>query len=605
VSSWDRVDETGTPTSIMPERSGLCKPRVGRLSAGPAGVERQVVRALGSIGTATFASRVLGFARDMIVARAFGAGPATDAFFVAYRIPNILRRLLAEGALATAVVPVFSDYLVNRSRGEFVRMARAVLAAAIAALTITTLLGVAGAPWILRAMAPGFAADPEKNAMAVLLTRVMFPSLIVVGLAALAMGALNAEGRFFASALGPAVSNVGMILGVVLLAGRVDPPILSYGVGVLAGAVGQFLVQLPSVARVGLLVAPSSELAHPALGRIVRLLLPSVFGLAAVQVTVFINTLLASLLPTGSISYLYYADRVMEFPLGVFGIALASASLPTMSRQAAARDLPAVAGTLAFSLRLSFFVAAPATAGLVILREPITRVLFKRGEFGTVETAATAAALGWYAIGLAGFSGSRIAAQAFYAIGEAGTAVRLGIVSVVANVVAAVVLMTPLRHSGLALASSVATYVNLVALVVAARRRFGPLGGRAMLWSAGGTLVATAPLAVWCGLMLLWWPAGRGLAREGAWLAGAIGVGGALFWVASGVLRTRGAARDAPDASAALSFVWAAAGRCAPRNRQWSSDASGQVVAVTDHVLKSVVHFPVRLILAVPERRSG
>jgi putative peptidoglycan lipid II flippase len=533
----------------MPERPGHCNRavdesertevarRADRVSSGAGGVERQVVRALGSIGVATLTSRVLGFARDMIVARAFGAGPATDAFFVAFRIPNMLRRLLAEGALATAVVPVFSEYLVNRSRSEFLRMARSVLAAALVALTITSLAGVVAAPWILRVMAPGFVADPEKNAMAVLLTRVMFPSLLVVGLAALAMGALNAEGKFFASAFGPAVSNVGMILGVVLLAPRVEPPILSLGIGVVAGAVGQFLVQLPSVARLGVLVAPSTEISHPALGRIVRLLLPSVFGLAAVQVTVFINTLLASLLPTGSISYLYYADRVMEFPLGVFGIALASASLPTMARQAAARDLRAVAGTLAFSLRLSFFIAAPATAGLVVLREPITRVLFKRGEFGAMETAATAAALGWYAIGLAGFSGSRIAAQAFYAIGEAGTAVKLGVVSVAANIVAAVVLMGPLAHSGLAFASSLAAYVNLVTLAIAARRRFGPLGGRALVKSGLATLAATAPLVLWCSLMLLWWPVGRGAVREGAWLAAAIGVGGLLFWVASGVLR--------------------------------------------------------------------
>src|SRR5437899_2726815 len=354
--------------------------------------ERQVVRALGSIGSATLVSRVVGFVRDIVVALVFGAGPVTDAFFVAFRIPNILRRLLAEGALSTAMIPVFSEYFVTQSRPEVLRMLRAVLALALVALGVTALLGIATAPWLVTAIAPGIAEDPARG------------------------------------------------------------------------------------------------------------------GLAAVQVMVFVNTLLASLLRPGSISYLYYADRVMEFPLGVFGIALASASLPVMARQAAARETRAVADTLNFSLRLAAYIAMPAMAGLVVLRAPIVRVLFERGTFGPAETAATADALAWYAIGLAGFAGSRIAAQVFYALGEAGTAVRLGIVAVGANVLAALVMMAPLGHAGLAGASSVGAYVNLVALLWAARRRLGPLGGRALVASAARTLAASLPLLVWCGLAVLVWP---------------------------------------------------------------------------------------------------
>ncbi|HEU5321616.1 MAG TPA: murein biosynthesis integral membrane protein MurJ, partial [Methylomirabilota bacterium] len=370
--------------------------------------ERQVLGALGSIGAATLASRVLGFVRDMVVALAFGAGPVTDAFFVAFRIPNILRRLLAEGALSTAVIPVFTDSVVNRPRPELVRMLRALLAAALLALGLATLVGGVAAPWILAVIAPGFTADPAQAALATRLTRVMFPYLLLVGLAALASGVLNAHGRFFAAALGPAVLNAGMIVTVLALVTRVDPPILALAVGVLVGGLGQLLVQLPGLRACGLLVAPSAELRHPALGRVARLLAPAVFGLAAVQVMVFVNTLLASLLPPGSISFLYYADRVMEFPLGVFGIALASASLPAMARQAAAGDPRAVAGTLSFALRLAVFVSVPATVGLVVLRTPITRVLFERGQFGAADTAATAQALAWYAVGLVGFAGSRI-----------------------------------------------------------------------------------------------------------------------------------------------------------------------------------------------------
>jgi len=499
-------------------------------------VERQILSALGSIGAATLASRVLGFARDMIVALAFGAGPVTDAFFVAFRIPNMLRRLLGEGALSTAVVPVFADYAATRSPAEFARMLRAVLGAALLALGATTVIGIAAAPWIVRIVAPGFAADPSQAGLAALLTRVMFPYLLLVGLAALAMGALNTHGRFFAAALGPAVLNVGMIAAVLALASRLEPPILALAAGVLLGGLGQLLVQVPDLRRLGLLVPPSGELGHPALARVARLLLPAVFGLAAVQVTVFVNTLLASLLPAGSISFLYYADRVMEFPLGVFGIALASAALPAMSRQAAAGDLRAVAGTLGFAVRMAVAITLPATVGLVILRTPITRVLFERGEFGPADTAATAAALGWYAAGLVGFALARIVAQAFYAIGAPGTAVKLGLLSVAANVVAALALMAPLAHGGLALASSIGAYVNVALLLMVARRRFGALGGRALAASAARTAAACAPLAGWCALSLALWPPGARGAAEAAWLAATIAGGAAVFLAAARVV---------------------------------------------------------------------
>jgi putative peptidoglycan lipid II flippase len=495
--------------------------------------EGQVVRALGGIAGATLVSRLLGFVRDMVVARTFGAGSVTDAFFVAFRIPNILRRLLAEGALSTAMIPVFTEYASIRDRSELVRMLRAVLGLALLALTVTSVLGVLGAPSIVSVIAPGFTSDPSQTSLTVFLTRVMFPYLLLVGLAAMATGVLNTHERFFAGAIGPAVLNLGMIGAVLLLARHLEPPILSLAIGVLIGGVGQLLVQLPGLSACGLLVGPSSELRHPAIARISRLLLPAVFGLAAVQVMVFVNTLLASLLPLGSISYLYYADRVMEFPLGVFGIALASASLPVMSRQAATRDHRALADTLNFAVRLALYVSVPATVGLVMLRTPIVRVLFERGRFGPAETSATADALAWYAAGLAAFAGSRIVAQSFYALGEAGTAVRWGIVSIAANVVAAMALMGPLGHAGLAGASSVGAYVNLVALLVVARRRLGRLGGRALVSSAGRTALASLPLAGACGLALALWPAQPPFALDVAWLTATIVVSGACFWVAS------------------------------------------------------------------------
>src|SRR5262244_3358568 len=495
--------------------------------------EGQVVQALGGIAGATMLSRLLGFVRDAVVARAFGAGPITDAFFVAFRIPNILRRLLAEGALSTAMIPVFTDYMARDDRRELHRMLRAVLGLSLLALTVTTALGIVFAPEVLQAIAPGFMNDPGQASLAVSLTRIMFPYLILVGLAAMATGILNSQNRFFAAALGPAVLNVGMILAVVLLARHLDPPIVSLAIGVLAGGVGQLAVQLPSLSACGLLVVPSRDLRHPAIARITRLLLPAVFGLAAVQLMVFVNTLLASLLPLGSISYLYYADRVMEFPLGVFGIALASASLPVMSRQAATGDHRALAGTLNFALRLALYVSLPATVGLVMLRTPIVRVLFERGRFGPAETAATAEALAWYAVGLVAFAGSRIAAQVFYALGEAGTAVRWGVVAIAANVVAALALMWPFGFAELAGASSVGALVNWLALLVIARIRLGRLGGRALLSSAFRTALASLPLAGACWLALALWPPRPTFVLDVLWLGATIVVGGAAFWVAS------------------------------------------------------------------------
>src|SRR5437867_2390144 len=372
---------------------------------------------------------------------------------------------------------------------------------------------------------------------ATLASRVLgFVRDMVVALSALAMGVLNAESRFFASALGPAVSNVGMIAGVLLLARHVDPPILALAFGVLAGGVGQLLVQLPELARLGLLVAPSWEPRDPALARIARLLVAAVFGLASLQVMVFVNTLLASLLPAGSISFLYYADRVMEFPLGIFGIALASAALPAMSRQATEGDTRALAGTLNLALRLAVYICVPATVGLLVLRMPITRLLFERGRFTSADTIATAEALSGYAVGLVAFAAARITAQAFYAIKRPGVAVRVGALSVGANIAAAVALMGPLGHAGLAYASSIGALGNLLGLLWMARRRFGRLGGRALLVSCLRTTAAAVPLGVVCWLALPVLGVRRGFGVDVSLLLATIAGGALVFFAASAAL---------------------------------------------------------------------
>lgn len=507
--------------------------------------QTRVVRAVGSIGLATLLSRVLGYGRDMALAAVFGAGPVTDAFLVAYRIPNLLRRLLAEGALASAVIPVLGESLARDSRAAFHRLTRAVAGAGTVTLVAVAALGMLAAPWVVRVMTPGWASDPATEGLAVWLTRVMFPYLVLVGLAALASGILNAHHRFFSAALAPAVLNVSMIVSVLLLPSRLDPPIASLAVGVLAGGLGQLLVQVPELARLGVPLAPSAEWRHPAVMTIARRLVPVTFGLAGAQVTVLVNTILASLLPQGSVSYLYYADRVMEFPLGVFGIALATASLPTMSAQAARGEREGLRGTLAFSLRLATFIAVPAALGLLALGLPIVRLLFERGSFAAAESAATARALAAYAVGLPAFSAARIAAQVFYALGDTRTPVAIGLGAVGVNVVLALVLMWPLGHAGLALASSLSAYAQLLVLLRVLRGRLGPLGTGEMLGSLARTLAAAVPLALWC----LWLGSSGGVSLgAAARTAIAITGGSALFVGAAALLR-------APELAALVAMV--------------------------------------------------
>lgn len=498
------------------------------LSPPLASPEQGVVRAAGVVSLATLSSRILGFARDMVVAQAFGAGPITDAFFVAFRIPNLLRRLLAEGALSTAFIPVFTDYLTTRPRAEFVGMLRAVAGGMVTLLLLVSSLGMLLAPWILRVMAPGFFAVPATGELAVWLTRLMFPYLFFVGLAALAMGILNAHRHFLAPALAPVMLNLAMIGAVLGLAPLFAEPIVGVAVGVLLGGLGQFLLQCPSLRRRGTLLAPTLALGHPALRRIRLLMLPTVFGLAVTQLNILVDTVIASFLRQGSISWLYYADRVVEFPLGVFGIAIATAALPTMAEQAARGDPAALRQTLAFSLRLGLFITLPATVGLLVLREPIVRVLFQRGEFTAEDTAATAWALGFYALGLAAFAGVKIAAQVFYALGDTRTPVKVGIAAMILNSLLAVglALFSPLAHGGLALATACSATFNAGTLLWLLSRRLGPLRDPAWRASLGRTGVAT--LLLGAGLVLTWWgwPAAVSRGLEALLLAAVIGAAG-------------------------------------------------------------------------------
>ena len=477
-----------------------------------------MVRDVGSIGLATLVSRILGFIRDMVVAHAFGAGLITDAFLVAFRIPNLFRRLLAEGALSTAFVPVFTEYLTTRSREEYQRMLRSLAGTLLLILVVVSLLGMALAPVIVRLMAPGFWADQGKAALAVHLTRMMFPYLLFVGLAALAMGVLNASRNFFTGALGPAVLNIGMISAVLFLSPQLKHPIFGLAIGVLVGGLGQFLLQLPAVQRQGVSLAPAFDFTHPVLLRIARLMGPTLFGLSVTQLNIFVDTLLASLLPEGSVSFLYYADRIVEFPLGVFGISIATAALPSMAMHAARQDLDGLKRTLNFALRLSCFVMIPASVGIFCLRTPIVRLLFERGGFDRTDTIQTAWALGFYSVGLVAFAGVKIVAQAFYSLGDTRTPVRLAVITMLLNIVLNLLFMGPLAHGGLAFATSCSASVNFLWLLFALRRRSGLIGGRRLLTSlsrVGAATIAMLPVV----LLALWmWPSPGVFWVDALWL---------------------------------------------------------------------------------------
>lgn len=459
----------------------------------------KVTRAAGVVGTATFLSRILGFVRDVVIAGFFGAGLASDAFFVAFRIPNLLRRLFAEGSLTVAFIPVFSEYLTRHGREEAFKLARSGMRMLSIILAVTAVAGILAAPLIVHIIAPGFTNSPEKYQLCVDLTRFMFPYIFFIGLVALCMGILNVLGHFAAPALAPVFLNLAMITSVLLLSPRLERPVFGLAVGVLLGGLLQLLLQIPFLLKNGVRFWQKTKIYHPGLKRIGLLMLPAVFGAAVYQINMVIGTLLASLLPEGSVSYLYYADRLVQFPLGIFAIATATAVLPSLSKQVAEKDFEGLRETFCHAMNFVLFITIPAMAGLVVLREPIVRLLFERGAFDAATVRLTAVALLYYCAGLWAFAAVRIVVSMFYALQDTKTPVKMAVVSIGVNIVMGIVLMGPLKHGGLALATSLASVVNLLLLVWALRRKIGMLGWRLIMVSAGRSLAASLLMggAVW------------------------------------------------------------------------------------------------------------
>ena len=460
------------------------------------GEKQKVARAAGVVGAATLASRVGGFVRDLVIAYFFGAGPAADAFFVAFRIPNLLRRLFAEGTLTVAFVPVFTQAMTKEGQKAALRLARATATLLVLVLAGVCLAGMIWADLVVRVMAPGFTPGGESFTLAVLLTRWCLPFILLISLVALAGGVLNSLGHFFAPAAAPLLLNLSIIAAAVLLAPRLSPAVLSLAWGVLIGGVAQVLLQVPYLRARGVGLTPAWEPGNPWIRRILRLMGPAALGAAVYQIAVFINTVLASLLPTGSVSYLYYADRLIQFPLGVFAFAVTTAILPTLSRQAANNDLPALIESTAFGLRLTWFVTVPAMVGICVLAQPLVVLLYARGQFGPDSVTATTQAVWGYGVGLWAFAGTRSVVQAFYALKDTRTPVKVAAASLVVNVGLSLWLMHPLGHAGLALATSLAAATNLAGLAWLLHRRLGRLGWRRVAISLGWVGLASLAMAL-------------------------------------------------------------------------------------------------------------
>ncbi|MCP5419128.1 MAG: murein biosynthesis integral membrane protein MurJ [Gammaproteobacteria bacterium] len=449
---------------------------------------RTLLKSTGVVSAMTFVSRILGFVRDMVFAQFFGAGTATDAFFVAFRIPNLMRRLFAEGAFSLAFVPVFSQYRTQRSHQELQQLTDAVAGTLSAILMAVTALGILAAPLLVWTFAPGFSDDQDKYTLTVAMLRITFPYLLFISLTAMAGGILNSCGRFAIPALTPAILNIVLIIAAIGVAPSVGQPVVALAWGVFFAGLLQLLFQLPYLEQLRLLPRPRWAWRSPGVQKILKLMLPTLFGSSVAQVNLLFSTLLASFLVSGSVSWLYYSDRLVEFPLGIFGVALGTVILPNLSRKHAAASADEFSHMLDWALRMTLLIGLPATIALVILAGPLLATLFQYGEFGAHDVLMASRSLMAYALGLLAFMLVKVLAPGFYARQDTRTPVRIGVVSMLASMILNLILVIPLAHAGLALGASLSSYLNAFWLFHLLRQRGvyrPPAGWARFLWQVG------------------------------------------------------------------------------------------------------------------------
>ncbi|MCG6860401.1 MAG: murein biosynthesis integral membrane protein MurJ [Chromatiaceae bacterium] len=490
-----------------------------------------LAKSIAKVGSNTFLSRILGFIRDLVVARVFGADAGTDAFFVAFKIPNFMRRLFAEGAFSMAFVPVLNEYKAKRGFPELKRFVDDVAGALGAVLLGVTVLGVLGAPLVIMLFAPGFAGDADKQALATEMLRLTFPYLLFISLTAFAGGILNTYERFGVPAFTPVLLNISLIACALWLAPLMEQPIVALAWGVLIAGVAQLAFQIPFLARIKLLPRPRLNSRDPGVKRIVRLMVPALFGVSVTQISLLIDTLLASFLVTGSISWLYYGDRLMEFPLGILGVALGTVILPRLSQKHAEQSPEVFSRTLDWALRWVLLLGVPAAVGLLVLAGPLMATLFHSGEFTGEDVRMAARALMAYSLGLAAQMGIKVLAPGFYARQNMKTPVRIAVIAMLTDIAFALMLMFPLGHVGLAMATTMAATVNASLLLRGLLRDGSYRPERGWIWLLARGLGSCLIMG-----LVLWWGAGETAhwLEMGVWervlrLFGLIFAGGATY----------------------------------------------------------------------------
>ncbi len=507
-------------------------------------MSKKLLESTATVGGMTLISRVLGLVRDIIFARLFGASMGADAFFVAFKIPNFFRRLFAEGAFSQAFVPVLSEYKTQREHDEVRSLIDSTAVWLAGVLFIVTLICVIAAPLLVMAFAPGFLDDQPKYELTTELLRITFPYLLFISLTALAGGILNTYGKFAVPAFTPVLLNLCLIGAAVFVAPLLDEPVVALAWGVFFAGLAQLGFQLPFLWRMKLLPRPRFDRAHEGVKRIFKLIIPAIFGSSVAQVNLLFDTLIASFLVTGSVSWLYYSDRLVEFPLGVFGIAVATVILPTLSRRYSEASPEAFSRTLDWALRLVLIVGMPATVGLFILAGPMLATLFQYGVFSQIDVTMATMSLMAYSLGLLGFIFVKVLAPGYYARQDTKTPVRIGIIALVTNMGLNVLFVMPMvmfdiagAHTGLALATSLAAFLNAWLLYRGLRRDGIYQRQQGWGWVLLRVLLGSALMALllWFGVddVSAWatWPWWQRMFQLLMWVAAGGALYGAVLWI--------------------------------------------------------------------------
>jgi putative peptidoglycan lipid II flippase len=504
-----------------PQHANMPPPRRGLMRSG------LVVSAM------TMLSRVMGLVRDVVVATFLGAGNGSDAFFVAFKIPNFLRRLFAEGAFNQAFVPVLSEYSTQRTKQEIRELLNAVAGSLTALLALITALAMLGAPWLVWLFAPGFGRDPDKLAMTADMLRLTFPYLLLISLTAFSGSVLNTWNRFAVPAFTPVLLNISLIGAALFLMPLMEEPAMALAWGVLIAGAAQLAFQVPFLLRLGLLPTPWPNFAHDGVKRILKLMAPALFGVSVSQINLLLDTVLASLLAVGSVSWLYYSDRLVELPLGVFGVAIGTIILPALSKRHAEQSTEHFSAMLDWAIRVVLLLGVPAALALAVLAEPFLITLFHYGAMTDNDIQMAAMSLRAYAFGLVAFMLIKVLAPGFFARQDTKTPVKVGIIAMVANMVFNLLLIWPLAHAGLALATALSAFLNAGLLGYLLYRQqvlvFQPGWGRYSVQLVGGSVLMSVALMLVSPDWQVWLE--FGLWQRVGWVAGLVVLGGGLYFI--------------------------------------------------------------------------